>query len=87
MVFVTLADAQQLVFRSTDVIGAVLVDGDVGAIPPGAKVISSDEVAADALRPLDGAISSIDLVRVLLWIVAASSSVSGRVLVGARAAA
>ena len=70
MVFVTLADAQQLVFRSTDVIGAVLVNGDVGAIPPGAKVISSEEVAADALRPLDGAISSIDLVRVLLWIVA-----------------
>ena len=71
MVFATLADAQQLVFRSTDVIGAVLVEGDVGAIPPGAKVISSEEVAADALRPLDGAIKSIDLVRVLLWIVAA----------------
>jgi putative ABC transport system permease protein len=71
MVYVTLADAQQLVFRSTDVIGAVLVDGDVRSIPPGAKTLSSAEVAADALRPLDGAISSIELVRVLLWIVAA----------------
>jgi putative ABC transport system permease protein len=71
MVFVTLADAQNLVFRSTDVIGAVLVDGEVGAIPAGAKVLSAAEVAEDALRPLDGAISSIDLVRLLLWVVAA----------------
>jgi putative ABC transport system permease protein len=71
MVFVTLADAQNLVFRSTDVIGAVLVDGEVGAIPAGAKVLTADEVATDALRPLDGAISSIDLVRLLLWVVAA----------------
>jgi putative ABC transport system permease protein len=71
MVFVTLADAQDLVFRSTDVIGAVLVDGEVGAIPPGAKVLTAAEVATDALRPLDGAISSIDLVRLLLWVVAA----------------
>ncbi len=71
MVFVTLPDAQNLVFRSTDVIGAVLVDGEVGAIPAGAKVLTADEVAADALRPLDGAIASIDLVRILLWIVAA----------------
>jgi putative ABC transport system permease protein len=71
MVFVTLADAQNLVFRSTDVIGAVLVDGEVGAIPTGAKVLTAAEVATDALRPLDGAISSIDLVRLLLWGVAA----------------
>lgn len=71
MVFVTLADAQNLVFRSTDVIGAVLVDGKVGAIPTGAKVLTAREVATDALRPLDGAISSIDLVRLLLWVVAA----------------
>jgi putative ABC transport system permease protein len=71
VVFMTLPDAQNLVYRTTDVISAVLVAGDVGAIPPGAKVMTADEVAADVLVPLEGAISSIDLVRVLLWIVAA----------------
>ena len=33
--------------------------------------MSVDEIGDDTLRPLDGAIASIDLVRVLLWIVAA----------------
>jgi putative ABC transport system permease protein len=70
VVFVTLPDAQELVFRTDQVISAVLVTGDVGSIPPGAKVMTSDEVAEDVLEPLDGAIASIDLVRVLLWIVA-----------------
>ena len=32
--------------------------------------MTSDEVADDVLEPLEGAIASIDLVRVLLWIVA-----------------
>ena len=71
MAFVALADAQNIVFRSTDLIGAVLVDGEIGAIPAGAKVLTAEEVAADALRPLDASISSIDLVRLLLWGVAA----------------
>ena len=71
MAFVALADAQNIVFRSTDLIGAVLVDGEIGSIPAGAKVLTAEEVAADALRPLDASISSIDLVRLLLWGVAA----------------
>jgi putative ABC transport system permease protein len=70
VVFVTLPDAQELVFRTDQVISAVLVDGEVDSIPPGAKVMTADEVAEDVLEPLDGAIASIDLVRVLLWIVA-----------------
>ena len=39
--------AQNLVFRSTDVIGAVLVDGEVGAIPAGAKVLTAAEVVTE----------------------------------------
>lgn len=70
LVWVTLPDAQELVFRTDQVISAVLVDGEVTSVPPGAKVMTSDEVAEDVLEPLDGAIASIDLVRVLLWIVA-----------------
>ena len=70
VVFVTLSDAQDLVFRTDQVISAVLVDGEVESFPDGAKVMTADEVAEDVLEPLDGAIASIDLVRVLLWIVA-----------------
>ena len=34
-------------------------------------LLTVDEIGEDTLRPLDGAIASIDLVRALLWIVAA----------------
>lgn len=70
-VFMSTPDAQQLVFRSTDVISAVLVDGEVRSLPDGTVAIPVDEVAQDTLNPLDGAIASIDLVRALLWVVAA----------------
>ena len=71
LAFMTLPDAQILTFRTTDVISAVLVAGVVDGMPLGAKAMTADEVAADVLNPLDGAITSIDLVRVLLWMVAA----------------
>jgi putative ABC transport system permease protein len=71
LAFVMLEDAQQLIFRSPDVVSGFLVDGEIGGLPPGTELISADEVAADTLKPLDGAIASIDLVRGLLWIVAA----------------
>lgn len=71
LVFMVLPEAQDLVFRSRDVISGVLVDGDVGAVPAGTKAVAADAVAEDLLAPLEGAIASVDLVRVLLWIVAA----------------
>ncbi len=71
LVFMTTGDAQDLVFRSRDVISAVLVDGEVTSVPEGMVLASVDEIGDDTLRPLEGAIASIDLVRVLLWIVAA----------------
>jgi putative ABC transport system permease protein len=70
-VFTGTADAQQLVFRSTDVISAVLTTGEVTDTPDATVVIAADAVATDTLAPLDGAIASIDLVRALLWMVAA----------------
>ena len=71
LVFMAPDDAQDLVFRSRDVISAVLVDGEVTSVPEGMVLMSLDEIGNDTLQPLDGAIASIDLVRVLLWIVAA----------------
>ena len=71
LAFVVLSDAQELTFGSDEVISGVLVEGEPSAVPPGAKTMTADEVADSVLEPLEGAIASIDLVRVLLWIVAA----------------
>jgi len=71
LVFMSLDDAQRLVFRSTDVVSGFLVDGAVGDLPQGTELVRPSAVAADTLKPLDGAISSIELVRALLWVVAA----------------
>jgi putative ABC transport system permease protein len=71
LAFVVLSDAQELTFGADDVISAVLVEDEPSAKPDGTKAMSADEVADSVLEPLEGAIASIDLVRVLLWIVAA----------------
>lgn len=70
-VFVATTAAQDLIFRNRDVISAVLVDGEVRSVPEGTSALTADDVAADTLKPLDGAVASIDLVRALLWVVAA----------------
>lgn len=69
--YLTLPEAQVLAFTSTAVISSVLVSGDLGPLPPGLASLTSDEVVDQTLQPLDGAIASIDLVRALLWVVAA----------------
>ena len=71
LVFVDLESAQQLTFQSTDVASGFVVNGPIGADPPGVVILSSSEVADDALGPIESAVSSIDLIRVLLWFVAA----------------
>lgn len=71
LVFMVLEDAQQLAFQTEAVVSLVLVDGEVRSTPPGTTVMTSEAVARDALEPLEGAVASVDLVRVLLWFVAA----------------
>ena len=69
-VFMDLGEAQELSFRTRDVVSTVLVDEDPGQLE-GAVVRTGDDVAQDALGPLESAVSSIDLIRGLLWMVAA----------------
>ncbi len=69
--YLVLPEAQMLAFTSTDVISSVLVSGELGPLPDGLTSLSSDDVVAQTLQPLEGAIASIDLVRALLWVVAA----------------
>lgn len=71
VLFLPFEDAQAIVFGTDDAVSVVLADGAVESVPDGAVVMTADEVAEDVLGPLEGAIASVDLVRVLLWIVAA----------------
>lgn len=49
----------------------MLVAGTPSALPTGFVTLEPDVVAADATRPLAKSISSVNLIRVLLWMVAA----------------
>ena len=49
LVFMTIEDAQDLVFRSRDVISAVLVDGEATSVPEGMKLMTVDEIGQDTL--------------------------------------
>ncbi|HEU5084052.1 MAG TPA: cyclic nucleotide-binding domain-containing protein [Acidimicrobiales bacterium] len=71
LVFMDIAEAQQLVYRGQPLATAVLLGETPAEVPDGFAVRTPDEIATDGLRPLDGAISSINIIRVLLWFVAA----------------
>jgi len=71
VVFMDLTAAQELVYRGQPLATAVLLPSVPETAPDGFAVRSPDEIATDGLRPLDGAISSINIIRVLLWFVAA----------------
>lgn len=72
-VFVSLEDAQQLAFQSSGVVSVVLLSGTAAATPPGTLAFTAAEVIDDSARPLERPIATINLVRYLLWLVAAMS--------------
>jgi len=70
VIFTPIDDAREVLFGGTPVVSALVSDTEVVAAGD-LVVISAEEVGADALGPLENAISSIDLIRGLLWLVAA----------------
>ena len=66
--FVTLDFHQEIAVGGQNLILGKLT-GETRSVPPELKVMTADDVAADTLLPLDGAISSVTLVRVLLWLI------------------
>ena len=71
VLFLGIDDARDALFDGREIVSAVLLEGDPQAVPAGSAVLGADEVAADALGPLENAVSSVDLIRALLWVVAA----------------
>jgi putative ABC transport system permease protein len=70
-VFLPLDAARDALFGGVPVTSAVLLDAEPSSIPAGTQVLTSDEVALDGRTSLDQAVASVDLVRALLWAVAA----------------
>ncbi|HVF14837.1 MAG TPA: ABC transporter permease [Acidimicrobiales bacterium] len=70
--FVTLADAQDLVFGGAPAATAIVAQGRPDKLPAGLRAIDGAQARDDLKRPLANAITSIDLLRFFLWIVAAA---------------
>jgi putative ABC transport system permease protein len=62
--------AQSMLYRGPPLATAVRVDGAV-TTPPACAVLPNDDDARDAMRPLEHSITSVNLIRVLLWFVSA----------------
>jgi putative ABC transport system permease protein len=70
--FVTLADAQDLVFGGARSATAVVAAGQPQAMRAGLAVIDQGQARADLKRPLANAVTTIDLLRFFLFVVAAA---------------
>jgi putative ABC transport system permease protein len=70
-IYITTPDMQRAAFNGLPVATGIAVQGRPARLPEGLKAQSIETVKANVLRPLTNAISAIDLVQFLLWIVAA----------------
>ena len=70
-VFLTTEGAQQLVYGGQQLVASIGVRGTITSLPAGYEAIDRAGAIADLLRPLKVAVSSITIVAILLWVVAA----------------
>jgi putative ABC transport system permease protein len=68
--FVELATAQQMAFQNDTVVTGFVSDGGF-TTGDGFSILTPDDVAEETLGPIESAVASIDLIRILLWFVAA----------------
>jgi putative ABC transport system permease protein len=72
VMFVPLGDAQDLVFDGRDAATAILLTGTPPPLPSELQALSPQAALRDLKRPLANAVATIDLFRILLWVVAAA---------------
>jgi putative ABC transport system permease protein len=70
LVYLPIGEAQALLYRGQPLATAVLLGGEPATVPDGFQLLTPADVADDATRPLERSIASVNLVRVLLWLVA-----------------
>jgi putative ABC transport system permease protein len=68
--YVSLEEAQAIAFGGQPVATTIVTRGEPTRMPPGFTALTNEEVREDVLQPLDGAITSIDLTRLLTWLLA-----------------
>jgi putative ABC transport system permease protein len=71
-VAMSIADAQRIGFAGAPIASTVAVSGSPSVVPDGFEVVSNGVARADLLRAIAKAKSSLLLITVLLWLVAAS---------------
>ena len=71
VVYVAEEEGRVLAFGGEPLATVVVVRGVPDSLPDGLTAISNATVRADALRTMDSAVSSIDSMQMLMWIVAA----------------
>jgi putative ABC transport system permease protein len=70
-VFVTLRDAQDIVFKGRPLAMGIAIAGTVRQVPSGVTALTNTQVEDDLKRPLDGGVQSIVVTAALLWLIAA----------------
>jgi len=70
VVYMGLADAQQVAVGGRPLVTAVLVDGTVTTVPPGLEVASPDQVVAATVSQLNSGVKSVRASQWMLWVVA-----------------
>jgi putative ABC transport system permease protein len=71
VVYMSESDAQQLGFDGRPLANSIVVRGAKPKVPPGYSVLSNADVRKDLLNPIKGATQALDVMRILMWIVAA----------------
>jgi putative ABC transport system permease protein len=69
-VFITLEDAQRLLLGDRDGATTILTKGFPRATVPGTAVLTAEEARSDLKRPVANAITTVDIFRALVWLVA-----------------
>jgi len=70
--YAPIGDVQRQSFNGFPLATAILVRGHPARLPSGLHALDRDELRVDMLHPVLNAISTIDVVRLLLWLVAGS---------------
>ncbi len=70
-IFFTTTGAQHVVYGGQPLVSSIGIRGDLDEVPAGLQIIDREGAIEDLLRPLKVAVSAIEIVAVLLWIVAA----------------
>ncbi|HTL84373.1 MAG TPA: FtsX-like permease family protein [Acidimicrobiia bacterium] len=71
VVFASLDDVQKFMVAGQPLVTSILVRGHLDTAPPGTHAVDNAAVVKDLRRPLDQASGTVDILRTLLWLVAA----------------